>query len=250
MLPRIDVTALNLIKTEVDASLTQIEGALSTFVEDNANNGPLAESVEQMEQVYGALRLIDIHGAAELAEVLFALLRQVNDLQEKTPDIYYSALGSGMMVLGRYLEYVQIKAVNLPQLLISSINECRYALGLPTLGEGYFLDVPFLPDSNIVEPLAIDNSQAVALAKRIRLMYQIGTINLLKDEAQPVHFRLMRRALERATQLCTGKPLALLWWVGEAALEACSQGVELNPASKLIGFATRAQSACRYGSIG
>ncbi|HNA20985.1 MAG TPA: hypothetical protein PLN40_06175 [Agitococcus sp.] len=234
MLPRIDVTALNLIKTEVDASLTQIEGALSTFVEDNANNGPLAESVEQMEQVYGALRLIDIHGAAELAEVLFALLRQVNDLQEKTPDIYYSALGSGMMVLGRYLEYVQIKAVNLPQLLISSINECRYALGLPPLGEGYFLDVPFLPDSNIVEPLAIDNSQAVALAKRIRLMYQIGTINLLKDEAQPVHFRLMRRALERATQLCTGKPLALLWWVGEAALEAFSQGVELNPARKRL----------------
>ena len=234
MLPRIDVTALNLIKPEVDVSLAQIEGALSTFVEDNANNAPLAESVEQMEQVYGALRLIDIHGAAELAEVLFALLRQVNELQEKTPDIYYSALGSGMMVLGRYLEYVQIKAVNLPQLLIPSINESRHALGLTPLGEGYFLDVPFLPDCNIVEPLAIDHAQAVALAKRIRLMYQIGTINLLKDQAQPVHFRLMRRALERATQLCTGKPLALLWWVGEAALEAFSQGVELNTARKQL----------------
>ena len=60
-------------------SLAQIEGALSTFVEDNSNNGPLAESIEAMEQVYGALRLIDIHGASELAEVLFALLRQVND---------------------------------------------------------------------------------------------------------------------------------------------------------------------------
>ena len=119
MLPRIDVTALNLIKPEVDVSLAQIEGALSTFVEDNSNNTPLAESVEQMEQVYGALRLIDIHGAAELAEVLFALLRQVNKLQEKTPDAYYYALGSGMMVLGRYLEYVQIKAVNLPQLALS-----------------------------------------------------------------------------------------------------------------------------------
>lgn len=234
MLPRIDVTALNLIKSEVDASLMQIEGALSTFVEDNSNNGPLAESVEQIEQVYGALRLIDIHGAAELAEVLFALLRQVNELQEKTPDIYYSALGSGMMVLGRYLEYVQIKAVNLPQLLIPSINECRHALGLPSLGEGYFLDVPYLPDSNIVAPLAIDHQQAFALAKRIRLMYQIGMINLLKDEAQPVHFRLMRRALERATQLCTGKPLALLWWVGEAALEAFSQGVELNAIRKRL----------------
>lgn len=234
MLPRIDVTALNLIKPEVDVSLAQIEGALSTFVEDNSNNTPLAESVEQMEQVYGALRLIDIHGAAELAEVLFALLRQVNKLQEKTPDAYYSALGSGMMVLGRYLEYVQIKAVNLPQLLIPSINEARQALALPPLGEGYFLDVPYLPDSHIVEPLAIDHAQAIALAKRIRLMYQIGTINLLKDQAQPVHFRLMRRALERATQLCTGKPLALLWWVGEAALEAFSQGVELNQARKRL----------------
>jgi chemosensory pili system protein ChpA (sensor histidine kinase/response regulator) len=93
MLPRIDVTALNLIKPEVDVSLAQIEGALSTFVEDNSNNTPLAESVEQMEQVYGALRLIDIHGAAELAEVLFALLRQVNELQEKTPDALLLCIG-------------------------------------------------------------------------------------------------------------------------------------------------------------
>lgn len=234
MLPKIDVSALNLIKPEIDVSLTQIEGALSTFVEDNSNNGPLAECVEAMEQVYGALRLIDIHGASELAEVLFALLRQVNDFQEKTPDSYYSALGNGMMVLARYLEYVQIKTVNLPQLLIPTINEARQVLALPPLGEGYFLDVPYLPDANISEPLAIDHAQAIVLAKRIRLMYQIGTIGLLRDEAQPVHFRLMRRALERATQLCTGKPLALLWWVGEAALEAFSQGVSLNPARKQL----------------
>jgi len=234
MLPKIDVTALNLIKSEIDVSLMQIEGALSTFVEDNSNNGPLAECVVAMEQVYGALRLIDIHGASELAEVMFALVRQVNDLQEKTPDAYFSALGNGMMVLARYLEYVQIKAVNLPQLLIPTINEARQVLSLPILGEGYFLDVPFLPDANITTPLAIDHAQAIALAKRIRLMYQIGTIGLLRDQAQPVHLRLMRRALERATQLCTGKPLALLWWVGEAALEAFSQGVNVNPARKRL----------------
>ena len=102
------------------------------------------------------------------------------------------------------------------------------------LGEGYFLDVPCLPDVNIGHTLSIDHAHAVVLAKRIRLMYQIGTIGLLRDQAQPVHFRLMRRALERATQLCTGKPLALLWWVGEAALEAFSQGVSLNPARKLL----------------
>ena len=60
MLPKIDVGALNLIKSEIDVSLAQIEGALSTFVEDNSNNGPLAESIEAMEQVYGVSALFRI----------------------------------------------------------------------------------------------------------------------------------------------------------------------------------------------
>ena len=57
---------------------------------------------------------------------------------------------------------------------------------LPLLGEGYFLDVPCLPDANIGHPLSIDHAQAVVLAKRIRLMYQIGTIGLLRDQAHHV----------------------------------------------------------------
>lgn len=234
MLPKIDVSALNLIKSEIDVSLTQIEGALSAFVEDNSNNGPLATCVEAMEQVYGALRLINIHGASELAELLFALLRQINELQENTPEAYFATLGNGMMVLARYLEYVQIKAVNVPQLLLPSINEARQVLGLQELGEGYFLDVPYLPEPFYGKPLSLDFDRKQVLIRRIRLMYQVGTLNLLRDQGQPVHFRLMRRALERAAQVCEGKPLSLLWWVGEAVLEALSQGIELTPIRKRL----------------
>ena len=118
MLPKIDVSALNLIKSEIDVSLAQIEGSLSAFVEDNTNNGPLGECVESMQQVWGALRLINLQGAAELAELLFALLRQISELQENTPERFFSALGNGMMVMIRYLEYVQIKAISVPQLKI------------------------------------------------------------------------------------------------------------------------------------
>jgi len=65
-------------------------------------------------------------------------------------------------------------------------------------------------------------------------MYQVGTLNLLRDQGQPVHFRLMRRSLERAAQLCEGKPLSLLWWVAEAVLEALSQGIELTSVRKRL----------------
>jgi len=234
MLPKIDVSALNLIKSEIDVSLAQIEGSLSAFVEDNTNNGPLGECVESMQQVWGALRLINLQGAAELAELLFALLRQISELQENTPERYFSALGNGMMVMIRYLEYVQIKAISVPQLLLPSINDCRRVLSVPELGEGYFLDVPFLPETPAVLPLDLDPSREMALAHRIRHMYQIGLLNLLRDQAEPLHYRLMSRALERATQLCAGRAQSLLWWVGEAVLEAFSSGVELTQGRKRL----------------
>ncbi len=234
MLPKIDVSALNLIKSEIDASLTQIEGALSAFVEDNTNNGPLAECAESMGQVWGALRLINVQGASELAELLFALLRQISELQENTPERYFSALGNGMMVMNRYLEYVQIKAVSLPQLLLPAINECRRVLSVPELGEGFFLDVPFLPEPPALTPLDLPPTRESALAHRIRHMYQIGLLNLLRDQAEPLHFRLMSRAMERAAQFCAGRPQSLLWWVGEAVLEALSNGVELTTGRKRL----------------
>ncbi|RZU37098.1 hypothetical protein EV700_2967 [Fluviicoccus keumensis] len=234
MLPKIDVSALNLIKSEIDVSLTQIEGALSAFVEDNSNNGTLGDCAEAMEQVWGALRLINVHGASELSELMFALLRQINELQENTPERYFSALGNGMMVMNRYLEYVQIKAVSLPQLLLPSINECRKALGLPELGEGFFLDVPYLPAPPALMPLDLDSSRELQLAHRIRHMYQIGLLNLLRDQAEPVHYRLMGRALERAAQICAGNAQSLLWWVGQAVMEALSGGVELTDGRKRL----------------
>lgn len=234
MLPKIDVSALNLIKSEIDVSLTQIEGALSAFVEDNSNNGPLAECVESMEQVWGALRLINTQGASELGELMFALLRQINELQENTPERYFSALGNGMMVLNRYLEYVQIKAVSVPQLLLPAINDCRRVLSLPELGEGFFLDVPFLPEPPALIPLELPAARESALAHRLRHMYQIGVLNLLRDQADPLHYRLMARALERAAQLCAGRPQSLLWWVGGAVMEALSNGVELTAGRKRL----------------
>ena len=234
MLPKIDVSALNLIKSEIDVSLAQIEGSLSAFVEDNTNNGPLGECVESMQQVWGALRLINLQGAAELAELLFALLRQISELQENTPERFFSALGNGMMVMIRYLEYVQIKAISVPQLLLPSINDCRRVLSVPELGEGYFLDVPFLPETPAVLPLDLEPAREMALAHRIRHMYQIGLLNLLRDQAEPLHYHLMSRALERATQLCAGRAQSLMWWVGEAVLEAFSSGVELTQGRKRL----------------
>jgi len=234
MLPKIDVSALNLIKSEIDVSLAQIEGALSAFVEDNSNNGPLAECAESMEQVWGALRLIHLSGASELAELLVALLRQVSDLQENTPERYFAALGNGMMVLDRYLEYVQIKAVSLPQLLLPAINECRRALSVADLGEGFFLDVPFLPQPPVLTPLNLEPAREAALAHRVRHMFQIGLLNLLRDQAAPLHYHLMSRAMQRGAQLCEGRAQSLMWWVGEAVLEALSGGVELTDGRKRL----------------
>ena len=231
----LNTTSLNLVKSEVDTTLTQVEGHLGSFVEERDNVAPLTLCVEGLEQIHGALRLVELHGAIELSEAMYALMREAQGTGAKTPDESFAALGGAIMVLSRYLEYVQIKGGCWPQLLIPTINQVHAALKRPPLREGSFIPLPAsLPVPPSLAPVEIAPAQWQPLVRRIRLMYQIGLIAVLRDQADSPHFRMMARAVERARQLTQGQPVAVLWWVAGAAVEALQQGVAANLVRKSV----------------
>lgn len=227
-------TSLNLVKAEVDTTLNQVEGNLGSFVEERDNPAPLALCVEGLEQVYGALRLVELKGAAELAEGMYALMKQVAEQGAHAPDESFAALGGAIMVMTRYLEYVQIKGACWPQLLLPTINQVNAALKRPPVREGAFLPVADLPVPPALPTVEVAADQWQPLVRRIRLMYQIGLVALLRDQADSPHYRMMARALERARQLIQGQPLATLFWVGGAAVEALQRGVAINMQRKSL----------------
>lgn len=226
--------SLNLVRPEVDANLAQVESQISSYVEDRENPAILGSCVEAMHQVHGALRLAEIPGAVELAEGLTRLLRQVQDKGDNAAEEDFAALGQGIMVLGHYLEYVQIHLVAWPQLLLPAINQVRAALHQPPLPEGFFLSLDAFPGAPAVARLELSPAQLQALVRRIRLMYQTSLIAVIRDQADLPHFRMMSRACERAWQVCGDRPQALLWWAAAAALEALQNGVAINPQRKLL----------------
>lgn len=230
------IASLNLIRPEVDANLAQVEAYISSYVEDRDNPAVLGGCVEAMDQVHGALRMAELPGAIELAGAMSQLLRQVQARGADAADADFAALGQGLMVLGRYLEYVQLRQTGRPQLLLPAINQVRAALKQPALPEGAFVRLRQLPAAPAAGRLELAPAQLNALVRRIRLMYQTGLIAVLRDQADVPHYRMMIRACERAQQVCGQRPLGLLWWVAAAAFEALLQGVTVTgPRKTLLG---------------
>lgn len=232
-----NIASLNLVKAEVDASLAQVEAQVSSYAEERNSPALLDSCVEAVDQVLGALRLIELPGAVELASAMSQLMRQVQSNEPEASDETFAALGQGIMVLGRYLEYVQLKQAAAPQLLLPAINQVRAAIGQAPLPEGCFLPIPkLLPSPPALPQLEVSPEQLSALVRRLRLMYQTGLISVLRDQADVPHFRMMTRACERAQQLCGSRPQALTWWVAAAMIEALQLGVGVNNSRKnLLG---------------
>jgi hypothetical protein len=229
-----NLSSLNLVKAEVDATLAQIEAQVGSYAEERENTAVLASCVDEMDQVHGALRLIELPGAVELAGAMCQLMRQVQANGSEASDDAFAALGQGIMVLGRYLEYAQIKNGVWPQLLLPAINHVRAALGQSRLSDGHFVRLDDLPIPPAVTRLDVTPAQLSSLVRRLRLMYQTALIAVIRDQADVPHLRMMVRACERAQQVCGDRPQALLWWVASAMIEALQQGVAISPGRKAL----------------
>ncbi|MFZ5723023.1 MAG: hypothetical protein ACOY33_05120 [Pseudomonadota bacterium] len=226
-------TSLNLVKEELDATLRQAETGLEAYVENPANPAALNPCIEAFHQVWGVLKVLEVPGAAELAQELESTARHVQQADVKEPQL--AALGNGIMVLGRYTEFLQIKGRNLPQLLVPALNALRATTGKQPVPESAF----FPCDINGRRPGegsdALESDAEIArLTRRLRQMYQVGLLGVLRGDNVATNLKMMDRALERVDKLGGGTPAGRLWWTARGALRALGQrGIEIDRTRKL-----------------
>ena len=93
--------------------------------------------------------------------------------------------------------------------------------------------MPVIPP---VEPLEVADGEFAPLMARLRQMYQVGLVGLLRGEQPVAALGLMRRALLRLQRLGgTDKPLTLLWWLGNLSIVALvKQDMELLESRKML----------------
>ena len=215
-------TSLDLVRDELFASMGEAEDLLQQFLEDRHNGSLLQQAIESLQQLRGTFELIELNGATVLLTEMVALATDVPEHDGTERNGPLSSLCDSLFLLERYLEQCRQQGYERPELLLPAINELRkHRVETAPLPESFFYELDFQSlDVNAragseegIEPRAFN---------RLRQMYQLGLLALIRDDGIPASTPLMKRALER-WESYLASPVATLCWVASAALEAVEE---------------------------
>ncbi|MDP2145110.1 MAG: Hpt domain-containing protein, partial [Pseudomonas sp.] len=229
MVDRHDYVALEWVKGEIADTLKQARAALDAFADD-ASEQALAQCLEGIHQVHGALQMVEFYGAALLAEEMEHLAQalQAGHVSQREEGIRLLQQALGQLPL--YLDRVHSARRDLPLVVLPLLNDLRSVHGKSLLSETSL----FSPQLLVIAPLPDD-----ALAQRApadfaeqlqhwRQMLQQGLAGLLREDHGPSNLEDMARVFAQLEALCHGAPLLPLWQVTSALAEGMLTGVIAN----------------------
>ncbi len=221
-------TSLGLVRSELFATIEQAEQSLEQFIAERHNVSLLQQAVEYLQQIRGILKLIELVGAELLAQEVLLLATDIPAGAGQERDGQLSALGKALFVLRRYLEGLDNHRQEIPELLLPMINELRQSTGQPSLPESYFFSVRLDQPRPARRNVEIQPGVANRDGTRLRQMYQLGLMNVLREQNLGAALKLMSRALSRLDDLLGARERSRLCWIGAAALEAMAEA-QLRP---------------------
>lgn len=213
-------TSLDLVREELFTSMGEVEDLLQQFLEDRHNGSLLQQAIEGLQQLRGTLTLIELRGAALLLAEMIALATDIPEHDGTDRNEPLSALCDSLFLLERYLQQCRHQGFERPELLLPTINQLRANRpGVPALSDSHFYS---LTAESL--PLTLRGQQEQQpldgrTFNRLRQMYQLGLLGMIRDDGLAASAPLMQRALVR-WQSTLDPSAATLCWVAAAALEA------------------------------
>ena len=239
MADTLNLQSLSMVKEELLATIEQSGRELENFLADKDDATPLSACSNGIKQILGIFRLLELKGASLLAEELYLTVSTIEPGENATTSTKkLEKISAAFFVMSAYVEYLQRARKRLPVLLIPQINELRKLRKEAVLPESHFFqvafrDAPLIPP---VEPIVVTDEEFKPLLTRLRQMYQVGLIGVLRSKQSIPALGLMRRSLIRLQRLGgSDKPLTLLWWLGNLAIVAVvKQNMELLESRKML----------------
>jgi len=237
---------LHIVAKELTATLNETRASLEAYAERPDQLAFLEKCAEQLHSVHGALRLVEVYGAALLAEEMEHVTRYLrgsgNDPKRHGDGL--DALMRAMVQLPTYLERVLSGGRDLALVLLPLLNDLRSVRGSPLLSEGTLLllnlksDQPAQPQSQRQDEPVIAVAQ---WARRLRPRFQVGLLGYIRGERAVQNLEILAKIAEKLEQVATTQPVFQLWWVVGAILEALrDNGLEGSATLKrLLGQADR-----------
>ncbi|MGH8262776.1 MAG: hybrid sensor histidine kinase/response regulator, partial [Steroidobacteraceae bacterium] len=237
---------LHLVAKELGTTLNEARVALENFAEHGDNIDLLNQCANRLHEAYGVLRVVEVYGAALLAEEMEHtgryLIEAGGDERHRMDGL--DALMRAMVQLPTYLERVLNGGRDLALVLLPLLNDLRAVRGNALLSEGTLLllnlksDQPAAPQPLQAgePPLTVEQ-----WARRLRTRFQMGLLGWIRGERAQQNLEIMARVSERLEQIATTQPVFQLWWVVGAVVEGLRNGGLDGGASikRLLGIADR-----------
>ncbi len=239
---------LDLVGRELGATLAEARAPLEAFIEQPDNPALLERCANELHRVQGVLRVLEIYGAALLAEEMEQVARYIIATagERKSHAESLDALLRAMVQLPSYLDRVLAGGRDLALVLLPLLNDLRAVRGSALLSEGTLLLLNLKSDRQPEPPPAGVAPQTRAApvavtARRLRPQFQLGLVGWIRSEREAENLETLAAVAAQMEQAATQQPVFQLWWVVGAVIEALAEnGLESSVSVKrLLGLADR-----------
>jgi len=230
----VEYNSLRWVKKELDLILQEAQASLSAYIEDTSEQDRLRESVEHLHMVQGTLQMVELYGAAQLAEEMEKVSEALlNDKIDKVDDAY-DVLMRSMLQLPDYLESLQSGSKDVPMVLLPLLNDLRASRNAHLLSENvlFFPDVD--TDSGQAE-IKVEAGQLVASAKKLRPHYQIGLLGWFKGQKVSASLKRILAVLNELEKKSAQPSIRRIWSISAALIEGLTKnGIDSNVSIKML----------------
>jgi chemosensory pili system protein ChpA (sensor histidine kinase/response regulator) len=215
------------IKNELDHTLVRARQALETYVEKAEDKEALAQCLELLHQVQGTLRIVEVYGAAMLAEEMEAVVRGFDSGDVQRNDTAFEVLMRAMLQLPDYLERVIGGRRDMPLALLSLLNDLRTVRGQPLLSESALFAYNLAGRSTASMAAQTQPAKAVdikSLAGKVRPKFQAALLGWYKGDDAAKHLAVLADSAEKLEQGATTPAVFELWWIVGGIIEGLREG--------------------------
>ena len=225
----IEYNSLSWVKAQLDDVLSDAQSNLSEYVE-NKQKEHLENCVEYLQLIYGTLQMVEVYGAAMLAEEMLltttALLEGKVDNNKDTYDVLMRA----MLQLPDYLETIQAGSKDTPITLMPLFNDLRAARKEGLLSESALFE-PEIESAKI--SLEKDVGSVVKSGnlqnevKKLRTHFQIGLLDYIRNKKELAGLKRIKAVLNALEKVSSCAEVRRIWIVLSTLTEGLiKKGIE------------------------
>ncbi len=238
--------AVDVVAREIGVSLGAARQSLEAYAEQPATPGALERCSELLHEVCGVLRVVEVYGAALLAEEMEHTARFLVACPpgSRPHGDGLESLMRSLVQLPAYVERVLAGGRDLTLVLLPLLNDLRAVRGSPLLSEGTLLVLNLSSDRQPKPQVVVAGEtplDAQQWARRLRTRFQVGLLGWIRGEHPPQNLAALAEVAERLEQVSVLQPVFQFWWVVGAVIEALREGgLEASATPKrLLGQADR-----------